>query len=463
MRNIISSFRDPSGYLFWHDGKLYRTITDKYIDTYKTIKQSGLFDTLSFEKKIVEFKEQSVEKNSFFSKKASLILEPDILPFISYPYEWSFSQLKDAAMLTLDLHIAGLKNNFLLKDASAYNVQFLNGKPIFIDHLSFDVCDKYSVWPAYGQFCRHFLAPLVLMSKVDPGLNSLLKLYIDGIPLPIACKFISIRKLLSFGLFVHFLCHANSQKKYADKGEILKNEKKLSPLQMLNFAFSLKETITKLTWQPKGTEWIEYYNDTNYSNNAMQNKIELILCFVKKIPGVRMLWDFGANTGFMSRAIQEYAEHIICFDIDVASVEKNYLQVKKNLETKILPLVMDFTNPSPAIGFASQERCSLNNRGKADLGLALALIHHLSISNNIPFSYLAKYFSSLCNYLIIEYIPKEDSQVQRLLLSRNDIFFEYTPENFIKEFSVYFEIISQKRIVDSNRTLFLMKTSQSFS
>jgi len=459
MTNEISSFRDPSGYLFWHDGKLYRTITDKYIDTYKAIKQSGLFDRLRAENKIVEFKEQSVKNIPHFTKKVSLILEPEILPFISYPYEWSFSQLKDAALLTLDLHIAGLKNNFLLKDASAYNVQFLNGKPIFIDHLSFDVCDKYSIWPAYGQFCRHFLAPLVLMSKVDPGLNALLKLYIDGIPLPLARKLIPTRKLLSFGLFIHFLCHANSQMKYADKGDILKNAKKLSPIQMLKFALSLKETITKLTWQPKGTEWTEYYNDTNYSNNAIQNKIELISDFVKKVSCTKILWDFGGNTGIMSRAIQEYAEHIICFDIDVAAVEKNYLQVKKNKETKMLPLVMDFTNPSSTIGFASQERYSLNSRGKADLGLALALIHHLSISNNIPLGYIAKYFSSLCNYLIIEFIPKEDPQVQRLLLSRNDIFSEYTHENFIKEFSTYFEIVCQKKVADSKRTMFLMKTS----
>lgn len=457
MKNVISSFRDPSGYLFWQEKKLYRVVTDKYIDTYETIKQSGLFDSLRAEKKIVEFKEQSVENFSLAAKNASLILEPDILPFISYPYEWSFSQLKDAAMLTLDLHIAGLKNNFLLKDASAFNVQFLNGKPIFIDHLSFGLCEKYAVWPAYGQFCRHFLAPLVLMSKVDPGLNFLLKQYIDGIPLPLARKLLPVRKALSFGLFIHFLCHANSQKKYADKGEVLKTAKKLSPVQMLNFAYSLKETISSLIWQPKGTEWIEYYLETNYSNSAMQNKIELISYFVKKIPYIKMLWDFGANTGMMSRAIQKYAEHIICFDIDAAAVEENYLQVKKNSETKILPLVMDFTNPSPAIGFASQERDSLSNRGKADLGIALALIHHLSISNNIPFAYLANYFSLLCNYLIIEFIPKEDSQVQRLLLSRNDIFSEYTFENFVKEFSMRFEIISRKSIVDSKRILFLMK------
>jgi ribosomal protein L11 methylase PrmA len=189
----------------------------------------------------------------------------------------------------------------------------------------------------------------------------------------------------------------------------------------------------------------------------MQNKLELITHFVKKVPRIKDLWDFGGNTGVMSRAIQAYAEHIICFDIDVAAVENNYLQVKDNAESKILPLVMDFTNPSPPIGFASKERSSLGSRGVADLGIALAFIHHLAISNNIPLSYIAKYFSSLCSNLIIEFIPKEDSQVQRLLLSRNDIFSEYNQDAFISAFSKYFEITDSKKVAESKRTIYLMK------
>ena len=453
-----SSFRDPSGALFWRDGKLFRTVTETYIDTYHCIKQSGLFDTLRADGKLVEFTERSASDFPGIAKNVSLVLEPDILPFISYPYEWSFSQLKDAAQLTLDLHITGLKNNFLLKDASAYNVQFLNGQPVFIDHLSFDKCDHYSIWPAYGQFCRHFLAPLVLMSKVDPGLNALLKQHLDGIPLPFARKLIPTRKLLTFGLLIHFLWHAKSQKKYSDNGEVIhKIGKTLSPRQMLNMALSLKDTISKLSWHPQGTEWGEYYHDTNYSTEAMQDKIELLRGFVKDIPRTHVIWDFGGNTGDMSRAVQDDADQIICFDMDVAAVEKNYLQVKKNKDTNILPLVMDFSNPSSALGFASQERVSLDSRGKADLGIALALIHHLAIANNLPFKRLAKYFSSLCHYLIIEFIPKDDSQVKRMLLSRDDVFSEYSQKHFVDGFSSFFDIQDHKKVADSKRTLFLMK------
>lgn len=459
MTVVPSSFRDPSGRLFWHEGKLYRTVTEQYIETYRAVRDSGLFEKLTADHRVVPFRERPAEEFPGLPGQAALILEPDLLPFISYPYEWSFGQLKDAALLTLDLHMAGLKKNFLLKDASAYNVQFCRGKPIFIDHLSFDRCDRYPVWPAYGQFCRHFLAPLVLMAKVDPGLNQLLKLHIDGIPLPLARKLVPTRRLLTFGLMIHFSSHARSQEKYADKGEIVKTVRTLSPRQMMNIALSLRETVSALDWQPAGTQWSEYYDGTNYSDQAMADKIRLMTDFIGAIPRPAMVWDFGGNTGVMSRAIRTSAGQIICFDLDPAAVETNYRLTKKNREDNILPLVMDFNNPSPGVGFASEERLSLGSRGRADLGMALALVHHMAISNNLPLAYLARYFASLCRYLIIEFVPREDSQVQRLLLSREDIFSQYTEDHFIEAFRDGFEICRREKIADSKRTLFLMKAN----
>ncbi|HHP7235408.1 MAG TPA: hypothetical protein ACFCUC_12315 [Desulfobacterales bacterium] len=217
------------------------------------------------------------------------------------------------------------------------------------------------------------------------------------------------------------------------------------------------DTVTKLRWNPNGTEWIEYYDNTNYSDSAMCNKIDIVTDFFQKVSPINTVWDFGGNTGDISRAIQTYADHIVCFDVDAAAVESNYLQVKKNQETKMLPLVMDFSNPSSDIGFASKERLSLNQRGKADLIMALALIHHMAISNNLPLNHVARYLASLCHHLIIEFIPKEDSQVQRLLLSREDIFDDYTQDHFVEKFSSYFEIMCEERVRDSNRTLYLMK------
>ena len=299
-----SSFRDPSGQLYWHEGNLYRSITDKYIETYNSVKNSGLYDELIAEKKLVAFQEQPETTKIAFPDVIPLFIKPELLPFISYPYEWSFSQLKDAALLTLDLHIKALKKNFLLKDASAYNVQFLNGKPIFIDHLSFEESENYPVWPAYGQFCRHFLAPLILMSKVDPGLSSLLKVHIDGIQLPMANRLIPTRKLLSFGLLIHFLIHAKSLQKHSDSKKNITNAARLSSSQMANLAISLRETITKLKWKAEGTEWGEYYSDTNYNSEAMESKFHIVKDFTNNVPNLKMIWDLGGNTGEFSRAFK---------------------------------------------------------------------------------------------------------------------------------------------------------------
>ncbi len=452
-----SSFRDPAGHLFWHEDILYRLITPEYLPTYNAIKNSGLFADLIAEKKMVSFQEEPRLKSVSSDVRSPLTIKPEIIPFISYPYEWSFSQLKDAALLTLELQIEALKKNFLLKDATAYNIQFLHGQPIFIDHLSFDKCDNYPIWPAYGQFCRHFLAPLVLMSKVDSGFNALLKIHIDGIPLEFVCKCIPTRKLLSFGLFIHLFTHAKAQKKHAKNDSSIKHTESLSTKQLTNLAISLKQTIEKLTWKTEGTEWGDYYKDTNYSAEAMNDKMQIVKHFTQMIPETNTIWDLGGNTGEFSRTVQEYAEHIVCFDIDMMAVETNYLRVKKNHDTKILPLVMNFTNPSSAIGFASQERASLSSRGRADVSIVLALVHHLAISNNIPLPILAKYLSSITKFLIIEFVPKEDSQVKRLLKSRHDIFTKYDIKYFQEDFSNYFKIIDSRAVVESNRTIFLMK------
>ena len=171
----------------------------------------------------------------------------------------------------------------------------------------------------------------------------------------------------------------------------------------------------------------------------------------------RQVWDMGGNIGVMSRLASENGAQVVSFDIDPVAVDQNYTRCRKDKETSILPLVMDFTNPSPGLGFAGQERESLTSRGAPDLLLVLALVHHLAISNNLPFFYLSEYFSQLGDWLLIEFVPKEDSQVRRLLTSREDIFTQYTEEHFKKSFAKHFSIVQRKQVADSKRTLYLMK------
>jgi ribosomal protein L11 methylase PrmA len=219
---------------------------------------------------------------------------------------------------------------------------------------------------------------------------------------------------------------------------------------------SLEAGIRKLTWEPVGTEWADYYSATNYSDAASQHKAKLIEGYLDECRP-QSVWDLGANTGLYSRIASQRHIATVAFDIDVGAVERNYLTVKKQKESHILPLVMDLTNPSTGLGWHHQERDSLLNRGPADVVLALALIHHLAIANNVPLDRLARFFAEAGKWLIMEFVPKSDSQVKRLLATREDIFPNYTLSGFGQAFSAYFTIEGKEPIQESERVLYLLK------
>lgn len=448
-----ASFRDPSGFVFTRDGRIYRQVNKVYKDDYDHLMESGLYDSLVAANLVVPHKEVGLE--NAVTPDAYQVLEAEIVPFISYPYEWCFSQLKDAALATLRVQKLAFKYGMTLKDCSAYNIQYLHGKPIFIDLLSFEKYEDGQPWIPYRQYCQHFLAPLSLMAYSDIRLNQLFRIHIDGVPLDLASLLLPRRTWLRFSLLTHIHLHAKSQKFFGDKGS-KKRKARISRLSFEALVDGLDTATRKLCWRPAGSEWGDYYDDTNYSSFAMEHKKKLVGAFLEKIePVPTCVWDLGANTGMFSEIASGKGIRTVAFDVDFAAVEKNYVRRKDG--TNILPLVLDLTNPSPGIGWANKERMKLIDRGPAGAILALALVHHLAISNNVPLSRIAAYFGQLCNWLIIEFVPKNDSQVQRLLASREDIFDEYTEEVFTNTFSKTFEIIDSVKIEESLRTMYLMK------
>ncbi len=452
-QTVPSSFRDPSGFLFFHDGSIYRQVNTVYKANYDHFIESGLYKSLVDANLLIPHEE--VEGRNLRHNEAYKVIKPEPLPFISYPYEWCFSQLKHAALTTVKVQKIALEFGMSLKDSSAYNIQFRKGKPIFIDTLSFEKYKEGKPWIAYRQFCQHFLAPLALARYKDIRLKELFRIFIDGIPLDLASKILPLRTYLKFSLLSHIHLHAKSQRHFADK-TIKTNGRKVSRLAFLGLIDNLESAVKNLNWQPQDTEWTGYYKEGNYSSDALSHKKQLVAQYLSRIKP-KIVWDLGANTGLFSRISSDKGAQTISFDIDTSTVEKNYLEATRKGEINILPLVLDLSNPSPALGWQSEERMSLLERGPADTVLALALIHHLAISNNLPFSKIAKFFSQICISLIIEYIPKDDSQVQRLLLTRNDIFPDYNQQVFDNEFNKYFEIRDSARIKDSQRTLYLMQ------
>ncbi len=449
-----ASFRDPAGFLFSREGVLYRQVNQAGAEDYSLLMDSGLYAKLVKARLLIAH----TETEQPFAREAEgyKVLQPERVPFISYPYEWCFSQLKDAALATLSIQKRALKAGMTLKDASAYNIQFQGGKPTLIDTLSFARYEEGKPWDAYRQFCQHFLAPLALMAYVDVRLNQLLRVHIDGIPLDLASRLLPLRTRLNFGLLTHIHVHAGAQMRYSRAEEQAKTRGSMTTNAFTALIENLSDTIKKLSWKGGQTEWGNYYEITNYSDGAFEHKKELVRRWAVQFQP-KTVWDLGANNGVFSRVASEGGAFTVAWDVDPAAVEQDYLQVKAAKETKLLPLLLDLTNPSPALGWDNRERDSFGERGPADMVLALALIHHLAISNNVPLPQLAEFFARAGKRLAIEFVPKSDSQVRILLASRKDIFPDYTLEGFEAAFSKRFTIVEKVPVRESERVLYLMQ------
>ncbi|MDF1499099.1 MAG: hypothetical protein P1P76_01315 [Anaerolineales bacterium] len=449
-----ASFRDRSGFLFTADGRLHRQVNTSYKQEYDLLIDSGLFQALREKGYIIPHEE--VETEQVGAVDAYKVLKPEPIEFISYPYEWSFSQLKDAALLTLEIQKIALDYGMSLKDASAFNIQFHRGRPILIDTLSFETYRQGEPWVAYRQFCQHFLAPLALMAQVDVRLQKLLTGYIDGIPIDLASRLLPYRTRLNFGILTHIHLHAASQRRFRDqevKRSVARGEMNLTAMRGL--VDSLGRTVEALEWKPEGTEWADYYTAThNYADQSLRHKVSLVESALDRIQPAEV-WDLGANTGIFSRLASDREIPTISFDIDPGAVELNYRQSKETEDEWRLPLLLDLTNPTPAIGWNNTERDALLQRGPAEFVMALALIHHLAISNNVPMHTLAAFFQELGKYLLIEFVPKSDPQVMRLLAFREDIFDDYDQLTFEREFDLYFKQLQKDSIRGSDRTIYL--------
>jgi SAM-dependent methyltransferase len=453
---VEGSFRDPSGFVYTRDGTLYRQVNAAFRQHFEAFLASGLYDELARDGLLVRHEQVGLELAA--TSDAFAVLRPERIAFISYPYEWSFGQLQDAASLTLEVQERALRRGFTLRDSSAYNVQFQGGRPVFIDTLSFEPWKEGQPWAAYKQFCEHFLLPLNLMSSRDIRCGTLLRFYVDGIPLDLGSRLLPRRSWASLSTVLHIHLHAWAQGRYAGAAvSSAAKGKSMSRDALLTLIKNLRSAVQRLSWRPSGTEWADYTTDNNYSDVASRSKRETVIAHLRR-GGGGTVWDLGANTGDYSRAAREVARQVISFDVDPAAVERNYRRMRQEGEAGILPLLMDLTNPSPAQGWAGRERLSLEERGPADAVLALALIHHLAIGHNLPLERIAGYLSRLGRLLLIEFVPKSDAQVKRLLLSRPDIFPEYTKEGFEAAFGRHYDIQATEPVKDSERWLYCMVT-----
>ncbi|MDQ3427683.1 MAG: SAM-dependent methyltransferase, partial [Gemmatimonadota bacterium] len=292
---VGGSFRDPSGFLYTRNGTLYRQVNRVFQDRLAAFVGSGLYDELARDRLLIPHRPVGLELAA--TAEACAVLQPERVGFISYPYEWPFGWLRDAALLTLELQERALTRDFTLRDASAYNVQLHEGRLIFIDTLSFEPRVEGAPWAAYGQFCEHFLVPLALMSMRDIRCGSLLRSHIDGIPLDLGSRLLPASTWIRPGTALHVHLHAWAQSRYAQGDSRRASRKRaVSRQAALGLVKNLRSIIERLTWTPAGTEWADYTLDNNYSQAASASKREIVTGLLGGA-GPQVVWDLGANTG----------------------------------------------------------------------------------------------------------------------------------------------------------------------
>ncbi len=457
MKKIPGSFRDPSASVFTFENRIIRKINksgNKKIELFisskileESIKKKYLIDTW-----IVEDQDLKKKFNSDF------LLEHKKIPFISYPYEWNFEQLKDAALHHLDFNIFLIEKNFQLSDASAYNIQFVGNKPIFIDVMSIEKYEEGSNWNGHNQFCEQFLNPLIINSRKKILHNNWYRGNIEGISNIDICKVLSVFQKLNPTIFFNVVLPAYFENKNKSKNinelKLLKdNKKNLNKNSYLWMLKNLKKFIYKIKKSNEITFWKNYDVDNTYSAEQFEIKKKIVTEFIKK-NNPKNLCDLGCNTGEYSEiSINNGSKHVVGFDYDQGALIKSYSRAKeKNLH--FLPLYLDATNPSSNIGWQQTERFGLLERCNFDAMIALAFEHHLAIAKNIPLKDLIEWFISIAPKGLIEFVPKEDETVQIMLKFRKDIFIDYTEENFKNLLLKKAKIVQINNIKNTQRKIY---------
>ncbi len=454
---LAGSFRDPAGQVYQLGDRILRSVSPQAADDYDHVARTGLLPRLAAAGKVVAAVEVDKSLLGAVGMQAHAVLEHPRLPFISYPYEWSFNGLKSAALFHLDLQLECLEHDIALSDASAYNVQFLGSEPVFIDHLSFRRYRDGEFWSGHRQFCEQFLNPLLLRALFGLQHNAWYRGSQEGIATAEIGRILRPRHLLSWNVLTHVALPARLQAA-ARQGAPKAVQEKMAKRALPRAAFramlqQLRRWIAGLNPADKSASvWGNYSEDHQYGDADEAAKRAFVGAFATEVrPG--LLWDLGCNSGnYAVLALHKGAGRVIGFDSDPHALETAFTRAQA-AGLAFTPLYLDAANPSPDQGWESSERPGLAARASADAVLALALVHHLAIGRNLPLSRVVAWLISLAPRGVIEFVDKADPQVQRLLALREDIFPDYTAEAFLAAVSGEAEVCKTEHLQSGQRLL----------
>jgi hypothetical protein len=447
-----ASFRDIDGFIFEYEGSIYRAVNACYGATYAKFVSSGLYEKLVKEELLIPH----VEEKGFplTLPDHPLIIKPFQIKHITYPYEWSYEQLRDAALCTLRIQEISLTYGFSLKDATPLNIQFVHGKPKLIDTLSFFL-DDTTIWVAYKQFCENFLAPLAMMSFIDHDLGRIGRVYHNGMPLPLASSMLPYRTWLRPSLLIHLHLHARSQRSARSTAHRVEGNAAQSANQA-RLILSLQSAVRSLPKSKSFLNWTNYYSSDCVHPQYLKNKIEIIEKAIAEI-NPHVVVDIGCNTGVFSKIASAHSDMVIALDRDPTTIESLYRLIQEEKITNLVPLVIDILNPSPSLGWMSSERSSFLERIDPDVMLMLGISHHLLGQANITFPMLADLCLKTRKYVFYEFIPDTDMKYRALFQSRVNKFEWYTQAELLKVFTNHFTVKATWKIEPTDRVIFLFE------
>jgi hypothetical protein len=453
------SFRDPaSGVLLGDDGRVYRYFSSDLASQFSALNDTGLLPALVDRGSVLESTPLSIDDAPDLYRVANdvgLVVEHPRIPFVSYPYEWPLEMMKATALLHLDLMSEALERGFTLKDATPYNVQFRGPNPVLIDIGSFERYEEGAPWIGYSQFCRLFLNPLLLQAYTGVPYQPWLRGSPEGIEPAVLSPLLPLRRKLNPGVFMDVVLQAwLSRRLKAGDDKPPPKPRPIPKAVITGLVNRLRKSIGRLKRRGGSSTWLDYEAKLPYGVEALAKKDRLVEEALERArPGV--VWDLGCNTGKYSMMAARHAGYVVAMDYDEASVGALFERAKGEF-ANLLPLTMDFLNPSPSQGWAQTERQGLHDRGPADFALCLALVHHLAIGGNVPLPRIVDWLAGIARAGVVEFVPKSDPMVQTLLRTRADVFGDYSLEAFEEALLERFEIETKAGLPGSERVLYVI-------
>ncbi|MFW2340894.1 MAG: methyltransferase [Acidimicrobiia bacterium] len=455
-RRDTGSFRDPSGHVYFDGDRVIRVLDEHGREAWAALANSSLFGAFTTDRRLIGTHE--IPLDDVGEAGWATALQHDRIPVISYPYEWSFRMLKDAALLTLDLLAAALEEDLVLKDATPFNVQFDGIQPTFIDIGSFETLQEGEAWTGYRQFCRMFLYPLMLRAYKEVSFRPWLRGSLDGIAAADFRQLLRPRDLLRKGVLLHVAMQARAERRYQAVSRDVRSEIRQAGFRkelIQNNVTQLQKIVGGLTAPTGGSEWSDYS-----SQDHVLRQRELKGEFLRRsIADPSIVWDLGANDGYFSRIAAESGAYVVAADSDEIVVDRLYQTLTAEGNQRIHPLVVDVAAPSPSTGWRQRERTALETRANPDLVVMYAVLHHIVIGGNVPVREVLEWLATLNTRVVIEFVPIGDPMTDLLLANKreSDVHPDYTEEAFRAHLASWFDIEDEEAVTGSTRTLFSLR------